>query len=314
MLSFSGITITKVSEDVTTSSSVVEIGPLPKGYGFTLATALRRVMLSSLQGAAITSVRINNLDHEFTTIPGVKQNILDIVLHLKNLRIEMVGDEPVILTLSKKGIGPVKASDFATSKEARIVNSDYHIADLTDASAQLTIEAVVEKSVGYKRAEESLRDEIGRIPVDAIFSPVQMVDPKVLPSRKGSRTDYDKVVFSIMTDGSIDGMKAVTDGIEILRTFFGELYAITTGTPVSAKVETSALAEKITSMTLSDEVKAVLAESGIETVSDLVANTKAYYQKDLGMKAKHFKEIQGLLDQYNLDLAKDEKKSKKTKS
>jgi DNA-directed RNA polymerase subunit alpha len=316
MVSFSGITITKVSEDKNNYSSVFEIGPLPKGYGYTLGNSLRRVLLSSLPGAAITSVRINNLDHEFTTIPGVKQNILDIILRLKNIRVKVPGNDSTILTLSKKGLGVVKAGDFSTSSDAEIINGDYVIAELTDESATLNIEAMVEKGIGYKRADESLRDEIGRVPVDSIFSPVRLVDVKVLPSRKGARTDLDKIVLTIVTDGTVEPMDSVTQSIQILKEFYDYMGMVVSGEAVETteSSENSMMAWKLSELEISADIAAALKEHNIVTLSDAAAKSKSFYQKEAGFKPKQIKEINNLLEQYNLSFAKDEKKSKKTKS
>jgi len=310
MISFSGITINKINEDAAKHFAEFEIGPLPKGYGHTLANSLRRVLLSSLVGSAITSVRINNLDHEFTTIPGVKQNLLDVVLRLKNLRVKLIGDESAIITLSKKGAGPVTGADFAVSSGVEILNTDYHIADLTDASSQLVIEAVVEKGIGYRSADESLRDEIGRIPVDSLFSPVRLVEIKVMPSRKGSQTDLDKVTLGVTTDGTVDPQEAIRNSINILMDFYKELVIVTSGSTVGeTKSDESSPLEGV-----SDEVAAVLTSAGISSVEEIAAKPKTYFQKELGIKAKQLKEIVSLLESNNLDFMKDEKKSKKAKS
>jgi DNA-directed RNA polymerase subunit alpha len=316
MISFSGIAITKISEDAASSSAVFEIGPLPKGYGYTLGNSLRRVLLSSLEGAAITSIRINNLDHEFTTIPGVRQNILDIVLRLKNVRVRLNSGEQTILTMSKKGIGQVLASDFVSAGDVTVVNKDYVVADLTDASAQLTIEAVVEQGIGYKRAEESLRDEIGRIPVDSLFSPVLVADAKILPSRKGARTDLDKIVLNVTTDGTITPEEAIMKAVKTLRTFYEEMDIVANGAAASVATTSTVNPADVLLSTLevSQDVVTLLEGAGITTIEQVVAKPKAFYQDEVGLKAKQIKEIETVLKSFNLALVKDEKKSKKTKS
>lgn len=314
MLDFSGITLTKVSEKEAGAVASFEIGPLPKGYGNTLANALRRVMLSSLEGSAITSVRINNLTHEYTTIPGVKQNVLDIVLRLKNIRVSLVGAETsAVLTLTKKGKGTITAGDFTTPKGVEIVNKDFVIAEITDDSTPISIEAIVEKGVGYKRAEESLRDEIGRIPVDTLFSPVRLVDFNVLPTRKGSQADYDKVVMTISTDGSMTPEQAFSQAGTILNSFFSQAAVVFGGTTeVATVVSTPALEGwKLSDVGLGKKVLEILTGAKLETVSDVAAQPKTFYSKELGLTAKQVKEIQELLEQYNLAFAKDAKKSKK---
>ncbi|MCC7304574.1 DNA-directed RNA polymerase subunit alpha [bacterium] len=314
MIDFSGITLAKVSEKEIGAVASFEIGPLPKGYGNTLGNAMRRVMLSSLEGAAITSVRINNLTHEYTTIPGVKQNVLDIVLRLKNVRVKMEGKESsTVLTLNKKGKGVIKAKDLTTSKGVEIVNGEYVIAEITDDSTSLNFEAIVEKGVGYKRADESLRDEIGRIPVDTIFSPVRLVEFTVLPTRKGSQADLDKVVMSITTDGTVSPEDAIAQAGGILRSFFGQTAVVfgseMNDTPTSELTKMSDWT--VAELGIDAKTVAKLDAAKISTLSDVAAQPKTFYSKDLKLTAKQVKELSELLDQYNLGFAKNAKKSKK---
>lgn len=314
MVDFSGITLTKVSEKEAGAVASFEIGPLPKGYGNTLGNAMRRVMLSSLEGAAITSVRINNLTHEYTTIPGVKQNVLDIVLRLKNVRVKMTGSETsTVLTLTKKGKGVITAKDLSVAKDVEIINGDYVIAEITDASTSLNLEAIVEKGVGYKRADESLRDEIGRIPVDTIFSPVRLVEFTVLPARKGSQADLDKVMMTVTTDGTVTPEGAIAQAGGILRSFFGQA-AVVFGSEMNEapKTESSDMTNwKVAELGLDPKAVAKLEAAKVETLAEVSAQPKTFYSKDLKLTAKQVKELSELLEQYNLGFAKNAKKSKK---
>lgn len=314
MVDFSGITLTKVSEKEVGSIASFEISPLPKGYGNTLGNAMRRVMLSSLEGAAITSVRINNLTHEYTTIPGVKQNVLDIVLRLKNVRVKMEGKETSsVMTLNKKGKGVIKAKDLVVAKGVEIVNADYVIAEITDDSTSLNLEAIVEKGVGYKRADESLRDEIGRIPVDTIFSPVRLVEFTVLPARKGSQADLDKVMMTITTDGTVSPEDAIAQSGAILRSFFGQA-AVVFGSELTEETSTEAVTMtdwKVSELGVDAKTITKLEAAKIETLAEVAAQPKTFYSKDLKLTAKQVKELSELLDQYNLGFAKNAKKSKK---
>lgn len=314
MLDFTGMTLTKISEKEVGSIATFEIGPLPKGYGNTLGNAMRRVMLSSLEGAAITSVRVNNLTHEYTTIPGVKQNMLDVILRLKNIRVKMDGSETsAVLTLNKKGKGIVLAKDFTLSKGISIVNADYVVAEITDDSTTLNIEAIVEKGIGYKRADESLRDEIGRIPVDTIYSPVRLVEFTVLPTRKGSQADLDKVVMTVTTDGTVAPEEAISQVGTILRSFFGQA-AVVFGSVMEepkAAVEMEMTNWKIAELGFDAKAVVKLQAAKIETLSDVAAQPKTFYSKELKLTAKQVKELTELLEQYNLGFAKNEKKSKK---
>jgi DNA-directed RNA polymerase subunit alpha len=317
MLDFSGITLTKVAEKEAGVSATYEVGPLPKGYGNTLGNSLRRVLLSSLEGAAISSVRINNLSHEFTTIPGVKQNMLDLVLRLKNLRVKLAaGETTSVLSLNKKGKGVITAKDFTTAKGVEIINDDFVIAEVTDDSTTLSIEAIVEKGVGYRRADESLRDEIGRIPVDTVFSPVKLVDFTVLPTRKGSQADLDKIVMGVTTDGTLTPDQALAQASVILRQFVGQVAIVLGGSDESIAEPVVADATEMTNWKIAEigvdkKMMTKLADAGIETLSDVTAKAKTYFSKELKLTAKQVKELQDVLAQYNLDFAKDAKKSKK---
>lgn len=314
MIDFSGATLTKLTEKVVGAIASFEIGPLPKGYGNTLGNAMRRVMLSSLEGAAITSVRINNLTHEYTTIPGIKQNVLDIVLRLKNIRVKMVGGETSsVLTLNKKGKGVLKAKDLSVAKGVEIVNKDYVIAEITDDSSSLNLEAIVEKGVGYKRADETLRDEIGRIPVDTVFSPVRLVEFTVVTTRKGSQADLDKIVMTITTDGTVTPEAAIAQAGGILRSFFGQAAAVF-GSEMNEtpKAEATMMTNwKVAELGVDAKTLVKLEAAKIETLSDVAAQPKTFYSKDLKLTAKQVKELSELLDQYNLGFAKNAKKSKK---
>ena len=206
MIQFTGVQVSRLREEKLSNGNLFAefaIGPVPQGYGYTLANSLRRVLLSSITGYSITSVRINDLTHEFTTIPGVKQNVLDIVLRLKNLRFRVSGSEDMyVLNLNiANRQGDVTGKDLNVPSDVEVVNKDYVIASLGDKTAVLNMEAVLEKGIGYRTPDDSLRDEIGRIPVDAVFSPVKLVSFEVTPSRKGGRADFDKIILKVTTDG-----------------------------------------------------------------------------------------------------------------
>lgn len=314
MLDFSGIAIIKTAEKEQGTVATFEIGPLVKGYGNTLGNSLRRVLLSSLEGAAITSVRINNLTHEYTTIPGVKQNVLDIVLRLKNIRIKLApGETSTVLTLTKKGKGVLTAKDFASSKNVEVINKDYVVAEITDDSATLTIEAIVENGVGYRRADESLRDEIGRIPVDTVYSPVRLVDFTVVPARKGAQADLDKIVLSITTDGTIMPEDAIAQAGVILKNFFNQASLVFGGSePVKVEPDNTSMSNwKLSEVGIDETIVEKLSAVTIETISEAAAKSKAFYTKEVGLNAKQVKTLAEALSQYNLEFAKDAKKSKK---
>ncbi|MBU3924903.1 DNA-directed RNA polymerase subunit alpha [Patescibacteria group bacterium] len=197
---------------------IFEIDDIYPGYGVTLANALRRVMLSSLQGAAVTSAKIRNVAHEFSTLPHVKEDIVEIILNLKQLRFKLFGDEPVKINISAKGEGKITAADIKAGSQVEVINKNAPIATLTNKNAELNIELTVEKGMGYLTVEQQAKGkkETGVIAIDAIFSPVRKVGYEVENARVGQRTDYNKITFEIETDGSIDPEDALSQSAEIL--------------------------------------------------------------------------------------------------
>ena len=189
--------------------------PLPPGYGTTLGNSLRRVLLSSLEGAAITSARVRGVAHEFSTIPGVKEDVVEIVLNLKNVRLRSFANEPVTLTLEKEGPGVATAADIATTSEIEIVNPETPIATL-EPEASLWMELTVEKGKGFHSAERREGLPIGVIPIDALFSPVRKVNFSVEQTRVGQVTNYDRLVLEVWTDSTTTPDEAVAQGSKIL--------------------------------------------------------------------------------------------------
>lgn len=204
---------------------VLVVEPCAQGYGTTLGNALRRVLLSSLAGAAVIAVRIKGVDHEFSTAPHVKEDILEIILNLKLLRAKVFSDEPVKLSLSVKGGRAVTAADFSKDALVEIVNPDLHIATLTDSSASFDMEVWIGKGRGYRPTEERLKEklELGTIAVDALYSPIVNVSYKVEATRVGDKTDYDKLILKVETDGSLDPVDAVNQGVGILNDYVNVL-------------------------------------------------------------------------------------------
>jgi DNA-directed RNA polymerase subunit alpha len=199
-----------------------EASPLPAGYGVTLGNALRRVILSSLEGSAVTAIQIRDVYHEFSTIPGVKEDVTAIVLNLKKLRLKSYApDHPVQLRLVKIGAGDVLAADIAPSAEVEIINPDLHICTLDSDDVSLEMDLTVESGIGYLGADRTEPLPIGVIPVDAIFSPVRRVNYSVENTRVGQMTNYDKLTLEIETDGTITPGEALSRAAEILIGQFG---------------------------------------------------------------------------------------------
>ncbi len=196
------------------------IGPLESGYGITLGNALRRVLLSSLPGAAVTSLRISGVYHEFSDIPYVKEDATTLLLQIKKLRLRLYSEEAVRLRLVAVGEGEVTAGDLECPSEAEIVNPDLHLFTTDSAEADLEMELVVERGKGYSPAEERGKLPIGEIPVDAIFSPIRKANYTVERARIGQMTDFDRLVMEIWTDGTIQPEEALSAGSQVLVKHF----------------------------------------------------------------------------------------------
>ncbi len=216
--------------DDRTGKFVIE--PLPAGYGTTLGNALRRVLLSSLPGAAITSVRIRGVAHEFSTIPGVTEDVVQIVLNLKKVRLRSFASEPVTLTVEKEGPGVVTAGDIVTTSDVEIVNADERIAAL-EPEASLWMELTVEKGKGFHAAERREGLPIGVVPIDALFSPVRLVNFSVENTRVGQMTNFDRLILEVHTDRTITPEEALSQGAQILVQHFS-LFAGLTRTQAEA--------------------------------------------------------------------------------
>ena len=204
------------------NKAIFEIEALYPGYGVTLANSLRRVLLSSLQGAAVTQMKIKGVSHEFSTISGVSEDVISIMLNLKNLRFKVYSDEPQTGRLHIKGEKEAKSSDFELPSQVELINKNVHIATLTSKSSELDIEIIIEKGVGYSPREERKKEklEIGVIPLDAIFTPVKKVSFKVENMRVGERTDFDKLNLELETDGTVSPENAFFQAADILVKHF----------------------------------------------------------------------------------------------
>ena len=200
-----------------------DIEPLEAGYGMTLGNALRRVLLSSLPGAAVTSIRIDGVQHEFQDVPHVKEDVTDIVLNIKKLRLRSYSDHPVSMRLEVSGERVVTAADILAPSTVEIVNPDLYIATLDNADARLEMELVVETGKGYVPADSKEDQPIGVIPVDAIYTPVQKVNYTVEHTRVGQMTNFDKIVLEMWTDGTITPDEALRQSADILVRHFTQL-------------------------------------------------------------------------------------------
>lgn len=220
------VKIKKVSE--TETEGIFEIEGLFAGYGLTLGNALRRVLLSSLPGAAITQIKIKGVKHEFSTVPGVKEDVVEIILNLKKVRFKLYSDEPQILYLKAKGEKKISAGDIEVNSQIEVINPKSHILSLTSKNAEIEMELTVEKGLGYVMAENRKVEKlpVGVIAIDAFFTPVVSVNSIVENMRVGDRTDYNRLRISIKTDGSTTPSKALHKAANILKDHVEKVSAI----------------------------------------------------------------------------------------
>ncbi|MDO8556943.1 MAG: DNA-directed RNA polymerase subunit alpha [Candidatus Jorgensenbacteria bacterium] len=217
------VEVKKISEK--NNVGVFHVEGLYTGYGMTLGNALRRVLLSSFPGAAITQIKIDGVDHEFSTVPNVSEDVVEFCLNLKKVRFLFYADEPQVLQLHKKGDGEVTAGDIQSTTFAKVINPDLHLATLTKKGAELLIELTVEKGLGYVPAESRRLERlpVGVIVLDAVFSPIVRVAFSVENMRVGDRTDYNRLFLEIETDGTISPSDALHKASNILKDHFGKV-------------------------------------------------------------------------------------------
>ncbi|MDO8743349.1 MAG: DNA-directed RNA polymerase subunit alpha, partial [Candidatus Azambacteria bacterium] len=258
------------------------------GYGLTIGNALRREMLSSLPGAAITSIKIKDASHEFTTLPGISEDAVEIILNLKQVRFKVYGDEPQNISLKVKGEKDVSAKDIKTNSQVEIANPDAHIATLTSKSASLEMEIRVEKGLGYSTIESRKREkqEIGIIAVDAIFTPVTMINFKVEDMRVGDKTNYNRLIFDIETDGTIAPDEALKNAAYLLIEHFKI---------VTAPMKTSKIAEEKAEKKEEKIVKEIGLKEESDTAKTKIENLKLSNRTQNILLVNHIKTIAGLL-------------------
>lgn len=313
----------KLVEQISPHRAILEIEELHPGYGLTIGNALRRVMLSSLAGAAITSIKIKDVNHEFSTLPGVREDVVEIILNLKQIRFKVYSDEPQILTLKVKGEKEVSAKDIKTVSQVEIANPDAQIATLTSKNASLEMEIRVEKGLGYSAIEARKREkqEIGVIAVDAIFTPIKMVNFEIGDMRVGDKTNYNRLRFDIETDGTITPAEALTNAANLLIEHFKIVTA-----PIKTikaakkeeeiekkfirkevvKEEIDITKTKIEDLKLSNRTQNILLNNHIKTVAGLLRLSKKELLdfEELGEKA--LKEIKKALGKLGLTLKQED--------
>ncbi|MDF2954356.1 MAG: DNA-directed RNA polymerase [Thermodesulfobacterium sp.] len=292
------------------------IEPLERGYGITLGNALRRILLSSIPGYAITEVKIEGAPHEFTSLPGIIEDVPEIILNLKGVRFKLNGEGPFYFKLEKVGEGEVKAGDIKIDKEGEIINPDHHIATLTK-DGKLLMELKVERGRGYAPAEYTKNNEIGVILVDAIFSPVTKVNFNVGQARVGKSSDYDSLIMEIYTDGTIDPKEALARAAKILMEqlmifFKDEEISIEPSVSKEAAIN-NLLNMTIEELELSGRAYNCLKNAGINYVGQLVQKTETELLKLRSFGKKSLDEIVEKLSRLNLRLGMTDIKWKPSK-
>ncbi|MEX1363786.1 MAG: DNA-directed RNA polymerase subunit alpha [Nannocystaceae bacterium] len=296
-------------ESLTESYGKFTCEPLERGYGITLGNSLRRVLLSSLQGSAVTSVRIEGALHEFTTIEGVVEDVTDVILNIKALRLRMDDANPRTLVIDKQGEGPVKASDIAAPTGVDVLDPEQHIATLSKAG-NLKMEMTVAMGRGYATADQNKTEgtPIGVIPIDSLFSPVQKVNYRVTNARVGQRTDYDRLILEVWTDGSVKPDDAVAFAAKILKeqlSIFINREEIEEATPAEPSEEDKLneyLWRSVDELELSVRSANCLQNANIHYIGDLVQKTEAEMLKTKNFGRKSLKEIKEILAQMGLAL------------
>ncbi len=253
------------------------LSPLESGYGITLGNALRRVLLSSLEGAAVTSVRISDVSHEFSSIPGIKEDVTQVLLQIKQMRLAMVSGETARMRLEVSGEGTVTAADVVPPPEVEIINPDLYLFTVDDPKTKLDIEFTVQKGRGYSPSDERGRMPIGELPVDAIFSPVRRVNFDVERARVGQDTNYDRLVIEVWTDGTIRPEEGLSQSARILIAHLRDLAGVSeesltigTSEAVAPKISSEVLETPIEQLDLSVRVFNSLKRTGITTVGEVL--------------------------------------------
>jgi DNA-directed RNA polymerase subunit alpha len=287
--------------------------PLERGFGQTIGNSLRRVLLSSIEGAAITSVRIKSVLHEFSSIPGVIEDVTEIVLNLKKIGVKLEGDEPRTVTLEKKGSGEVTAGDIVTEAHVEIMNQDQHIATLGE-DGSLEMEMVVDKGRGYVPAEQNKDEErpIGVIPMDSIFSPIIKVNYHVENARVGQATDYDRLIMEVWTDGSVEPQDALAYAAKIMKdhlTIFINFEEVEEEPKQVVDVEKELiyrnLSRPVHELELSVRSANCLKNANIRTIRDLIQKTESEMLKTKNFGRKSLNEIKEILTEMGLHLGMD---------
>ncbi|MCC3145056.1 DNA-directed RNA polymerase subunit alpha [Halanaerobium sp. Z-7514] len=292
-----------------------EISPLERGYGTTLGNSLRRILLSSLPGSALTSVKVEGVKHEFSAISGVVEDMTDLILNLKEVVVKFSGEEQSTIRIEAEGEGEVTAGDFISSGDVEVINTDHHIATLAE-DGRLLLEATVEKGRGYHTAEENkahFDKIIGLIPIDSSFSPIERANFNIENTRVGQVTDYDRLILEVKTNGSIHpddaislAAKIMVEHLELFINLTDEIEDVEIMVEVEEEEKDKILDTTIEELELSVRSSNCLKRAGINTVEELVDKTEDDLMKVRNLGKKSLQEIKDKLDELELELKDNE--------
>lgn len=284
------------------------IEPLEPGYGHTIGNALRRVLLTSIPGAAVTSVKIAGVKHKFSTIPGVKENVVDLLLNIKQLNLKLLDSKPATIRLLAKGPKDVTSLDLELSEDVEIVGESQYLCSISDKKVKLDVELTVEKGFGYSLSEERKATTLGVILTDAVFTPVKRVNYEVSATRVGRQTNLDKLTLQIWTNGTIKPKEALEEASKILASYFFQIYEPKASAPTEGLAISSAISDDILKLTVDEldlptRIYNSLRNGGIETLGQLLGTPKKELIKMRNMGGKSISVIEEKLREKGISLS-----------
>ncbi|HEX7042943.1 MAG TPA: DNA-directed RNA polymerase subunit alpha [Patescibacteria group bacterium] len=298
--------VTQHNSSDTFAQFVIE--PLEPGYGYTLGHAMRRVLLASIPGAAVTSVKISGVKHKFTALAGLKETIVDFLLNLKNVNFKLApSKDSATVTLSVKGQKEITAADIEVVDGVEVVNKDEYLGSLSGDKAKLEMEINIERGYGYSLAEERQAEVLGTILTDAVFTPVKRVNYTVEATRVGRRTNMDKLILQVWTNGSVSPKEALDETSKILATFFRQVYEPQSEAVEAQEVATSSISEDLLRLTVDEldlptRIYNSLRNGGIETIGQLLSTPRKDLISMRNMGAKSIAIIEDKLSEKGISL------------
>lgn len=284
------------------------IEPLEPGYGHTIGNALRRVLLTSIPGAAVTSIKIAGVKHKFSTIPGVKENVIDILLNIKQLNLRLLDSKPATIRLLAKGPKEVTSEDFELSENVEIAGENQYLCAISDKKTKLEMELTVEKGFGYSLSEERKSTALGVILTDAVFTPVRRVNYNVSATRVGRQTNLDKLTLQIWTNATVKPKEALVEASKILASYFFQIYEPKASVPSEGVAISSAISDDILKLTVDEldlptRIYNSLRNGGIETLGQLLGTPKKELIKMRNMGGKSIAVIEEKLREKGISLS-----------